>query len=844
MSAPHRDKLIVLKLQGDLEHEELRVTAELGFEGERPAWDYSGHLPPAPQLFALLNQWRDAYRRLGGLSRFTMRLTPHEIDYSGSINNPFDYCRQSAQALEEEFCRWILQAEGFQDINLRLREFCNLDDAIHVIVRAADISMYRLPWHRWDFIRRYERAEVAVSGLTAERVDRVPLTSPHPAVKILAILGDPTGIDVQADTELLDSLPHAKVTFLVQPDRSVINDQLWDQDWDILFFAGHSTTKTQGDRTTGQLFINQSESLSLEELAFGLRQSIRRGLRLAIFNSCDGLGLAQTLEQLHLPQFIVMREPVPDKVAQTFLNRFLQAFAAGEPLYQAVRRAREQLQGVEHDYPCASWLPIIYQDLSARSPCWQEFYHVPPSPESETEAVSIPELALPAASASVIPSPSPLVSDDPTSREKPSSESSSDGRSEKKPLPSLRLLCLMNCGMSVVVTGLLIGARLLGWMQPLELKAYDHLMSLRPHQNTTDSRILVVGIDDEDIQYQHRQGMELAGSLSDTALLNLLRRIESYRPAAVGLDIIRDFEFEPELAAYMNNQPHIFAICRDQTPIQPGVSPPPSMPIEQLGFTTTPLDPDGIVRRQFLGAPKTQSRCQTEKSLGFQLALRYLETIKGMTMEWIPTPHASSFEPYRLSLGGMVIPRVTVRAGGYRLPAGEAGGYQVLINYRSGVLTQVNLRHILSGSVDSQLSDLVRDRIILIGIADQKTDLHMTPYHQGTPRDAIAGVMIQAQTASSIMSAVLGERPLMRWWSEGYEILWIAAWGLLAGVVMPLWPSSLPRWIAAGTGLIVLYIGCLLLLLLGVWAPMIPAGATFLITTTGYFKVIQIRNRE
>ncbi|NJL10173.1 MAG: hypothetical protein HC908_08410 [Calothrix sp. SM1_7_51] len=57
-----------------------------------------------------------------------------------------------------------------------------------------------------------------------------------------------------------------------------------------------------------------------------MTKAIQKGLKLAIFNSCEGLGLARQLASLHIPQVIVMREPVPDKVAQEFLKYFLQFF--------------------------------------------------------------------------------------------------------------------------------------------------------------------------------------------------------------------------------------------------------------------------------------------------------------------------------------------------------------------------------------------------------------------------------------------------------------------------------------------------------------------------------------
>ncbi|MEO0969096.1 MAG: CHAT domain-containing protein, partial [Cyanobacteria bacterium J06639_18] len=75
------------------------------------------------------------------------------------------------------------------------------------------------------------------------------------------------------------------------------------------------------------------------------------GLKLAIFNSCDGLGLAKELGDLNIPQTIVMRENVPDIIAHEFLKNFLKSFAAGESLHLAVRYARLQLQGLEDNFP-------------------------------------------------------------------------------------------------------------------------------------------------------------------------------------------------------------------------------------------------------------------------------------------------------------------------------------------------------------------------------------------------------------------------------------------------------------------------------------------------------------
>jgi CHAT domain len=190
-------------------------------------------------------------------------------------------------------------------------------------------------------------------------------------VKILAILGDSRGIDLQPDRAALKAID-ADITFLDEPKRQELSETLWQQNWDILFFAGHS--RSQPDGATGQLWLNPKELLSIADLQYALTQSINHGLKLAIFNSCDGLGLANELADLQIPQMIVMRQPVPDTVAQAFLSNFLQRFAQGQPFYQAVRNAREQLHDLEDQNPCASWLPVIIQNPATLPPTWQDFH--------------------------------------------------------------------------------------------------------------------------------------------------------------------------------------------------------------------------------------------------------------------------------------------------------------------------------------------------------------------------------------------------------------------------------------------------------------------------------------
>ena len=360
------DKLVVLELEGNLQDLGFRVTLEMQLEGSIHPLKIKGHLPPSPDLAnCIQHHWQENYRSLVS----PWRLEAKKIIHRGSINKRIDECKESALQLRDRLRSW-LDSETFRGIDRRLREELNRDEAIRFLIRTEDRQLHKLPWQEWDFFERYPKAEIALSAVEFEQPRKSPIINPKAKVRILAILGNSKGIDIAADRHKLEALPNAEIEFLVEPERSALNDRLWEQPWDILFFAGHS--ETQGE--TGRIYLNQTDSLSLGELKYGLKKAIAQGLHLAIFNSCDGLGLAHELAQLHIPQMIVMREPVPDKVAQEFLHYFLNAFANGESLYLAARQARERLQGLEQQFPCASWLPIICQNSVDVPPNWHSLH--------------------------------------------------------------------------------------------------------------------------------------------------------------------------------------------------------------------------------------------------------------------------------------------------------------------------------------------------------------------------------------------------------------------------------------------------------------------------------------
>ncbi len=481
-------KLVVLRLDGDALEQGFRVTLAICEEGSSHAThsviEVTGYLPAAPELATHVNRhWLETYRRLG----VPYRLEAIGITYGGSVNQRISECLESADELRSRLTAW-LDSESFRPIDRRLREELYRDETIRFVIRTEDKHLQKLPWHLWDLIERYPFAEVALSATKIECIAPPPKTPLKTQVKILAILGHSAGINIEADRKLLENLPNCETTFLVEPKHHQINDQLWEQSWDIIFFAGHS--ETQGE--TGRIYINPTDSLTINELWYALKKAVERGLKLAIFNSCDGLGLARQLDDLQIPQMIVMRELVPDQVAQEFLKYFLTAFAGGKSLYLAAREARERLQGLESQFPCASWLPAIYQNLAQQPLTWPK---APPIP------------------------------------------------TQHRWQRWRRVLVA-----SAAVTSVVMGIRMLGVLQPLELKAFDYLMQLRPAEKP-DPRLLIVQVTAEDIA-------KLGGEypLQDKTLLRLLQKLEEYQPRALGLDIYRDRpegEGDTELVKYL-----------------------------------------------------------------------------------------------------------------------------------------------------------------------------------------------------------------------------------------------------------------------------------------------------
>ena len=327
--------------------------SRLGIPQHRFHYQIDGWLPPAPQVYYDYKTWQDVYRRLGTIQRIT--IPPAQITNVSSVQE----CETAADALKTSLNDW-LNRSSVRTIERQLPRALDEAQPVRFIFKTRNPLLRRLPWHLWSFIEEcHPQAEITLSVDTKPCAGK--LTSP---VRILGILGskrENERANFAADLTLLERLPGAEVERLENTEIQALYDRLHSHKcWDILFFAGHSFSHAEDH--SGAIVFGQAD-LSLQKLHQALKEAVRKGLKLAIFNSCDGLGLANELADLKIPYIIVMREPIPDVVAHRFARYFLEAFAQGEAFYTAVQIARKRLQEeMEGNYPCASWLPVIFQN--------------------------------------------------------------------------------------------------------------------------------------------------------------------------------------------------------------------------------------------------------------------------------------------------------------------------------------------------------------------------------------------------------------------------------------------------------------------------------------------------
>jgi hypothetical protein len=316
-----------------------------------------------------------------------IRFQPKSPDDKVEIDRHNINFEQIADEFKANLNRWLntgwCDENGDRDLIIQTTlESYYLDrDEVQIFIQTDNQELRGLPWQEWkvlqEFFTIHADTELSISSTNFKRPQRKEILLADARIRILAIFGDEK-LDLTEEKTLITNLEKygGVICILNQPDRSTLERALQDpHGWHILFFAGHSGSNEDGN--LGWIENQPGEKIAIEDLKNLLQKLIQDKLQLAIFNSCDGLGLANQLVSLSLPYCIVMREPVESAFARELLRYLLAAFVRDKSIFAAMHYAREHLRQ-EFDekgkHPGKSWLPVIVANPEAQLLTWDGMF--------------------------------------------------------------------------------------------------------------------------------------------------------------------------------------------------------------------------------------------------------------------------------------------------------------------------------------------------------------------------------------------------------------------------------------------------------------------------------------
>ncbi|NEQ35306.1 MAG: CHASE2 domain-containing protein [Okeania sp. SIO3I5] len=286
-----------------------------------------------------------------------------EIDWLAKLN-------EEQKTLVTEFNEW-LRDKNLYDIREEIKNATNKPNShwIDIFLSCNSEELARLPWEAWEISGSFGASGKIRISRTPTNILEKPVQPIRRKARILTIIGDDNCLNFQADREAVKSLSQmTNIQFIGwQPGVNIdeLKNQIWQaiadsNGWDILFFAGHSD---ETNLTGGQFSIAPGVFVSINQLENPLKIAIKNGLQAAIFNSCQGISIAESLISLGLTQVVVMRELIHNKVAHEFIINFTQSLAAHKDIHEALLDTCRIFCQTEKSltYPSAYLIPSLFR---------------------------------------------------------------------------------------------------------------------------------------------------------------------------------------------------------------------------------------------------------------------------------------------------------------------------------------------------------------------------------------------------------------------------------------------------------------------------------------------------
>jgi hypothetical protein len=451
-------KEIILQLgNGSLKGGFPTVNVELkgdDFDG----WKRVASLPPNTELESAYKEWLNRYQTSRRLEISRGKPTFHP-GTGGNVS--VEDTHTATQTLITALNRWLNQG-SLADIKFELGKSLQVEDRISLSIITDDEFLWKLPWHQWDFITSYKYCVESFSKSSVQSNRHRKLRA-NGRIDILPILGDAPELDLDRDLAALKQ-SRARVANACKPTSAldISNELSRQKQIRIVFFGGHGKTielELEGKiDSVGKIYLNQNTSISISKIKADLSAAVDRGLQIAIFNCCNGMGLALGLADLNIPYLIVMRYQIPDKLAQQFCSDLLGKYSQGGDFTAAFHYARCRLvPRTDRDDEFESWLPMLVYNPESERFTWADLsrsWWQVPAPQSVVKA--------------------------------------------RKWLTKSERLPLTWIGISLISTGITFGVQTLAPVQKLESKVVDRFQSTQVAMNQTKSRVVVVDLNDRD----------------------------------------------------------------------------------------------------------------------------------------------------------------------------------------------------------------------------------------------------------------------------------------------------------------------------------------------------------
>lgn len=349
--------------------------------------------------------------------------------------------------------------------------------------------------------------------------------------------------------------------------------------------------------------------------------------------------------------------------------------------------------------------------------------------------------------------------------------------------------------------GLVLALRYAGVLQGAELYAYDMFLAHRARNTpAANDQIALVEVNEEDIA-------KFDYPLPDLKLAELLNKIESEQPAAIGLDLYRDLPVPRSgqdlkaLASVLDGSANIICTFKFGDADHPFEIPPPAIlrdRLDRIGFNDFPFDYKSV-RRAFLYIADAAGN--TYVSFALQLA-----SLAGVNPEAAGTG--------LVGIGGAPVYKFAQNTGGY-INAAD-GGYQFLLDFKGPrTFTRYSLDEVLNGRVPARA---FAGKVVLIGqSARSGKDYLMTPVREDEP-----GVELHAWVVDQLLRmAEKGDR-VLRAWSGPAQAAWLILWCAIGAGIGFHCRSPVALTGAALAMVALLFYCCWRAFDAGWWAPFIP----------------------